>query len=75
MFSPAAVLAASIAGGPALAATPPLPVPKDTKLVGATSVAEIREFPEEAQARGSSHVVEEAQAVRGLDQLYETAGP
>jgi hypothetical protein len=63
----------AMTSAPALAATtaqPPLP--KGSKLVGETSVTEIRAFPEEVRTPGGAHTVEEAQGDAGRDRLYET---
>lgn len=57
---------------PAMAASQPLPVPKDAKLVGTATLAEIREFPEETQTKAGPRGLEEAQGVHGTDRLYET---
>ena len=67
----AVVLATASAS--ALAAPPASPpVPNGSKLVGETSVTEIRAFPEEVRAKGGARTVEEAQGVAGTDRLYET---
>lgn len=60
------------ASAPAFAATGTLPLPKDAKLVGETSVTEIRAFPEEVRTNAGARTVEEAQGVAGRDRLYET---
>lgn len=63
----------AMASAPALAATATQPpVPKDSKLVGETTVTEIRAFPEEVQTKAGARTVEEAQGVAGRDRLYET---
>lgn len=48
------------------------PVPSGSKLVGETSVTEVRAFPEEVRTKGGERTVEEAQGVAGTDRLYET---
>jgi hypothetical protein len=63
----------AMASAPALAAAAAqMPLPKGSKLVGETSVTEIRAFPEEVRTKEGARTVEEAQGVAGRDRLYET---
>ncbi len=67
-----AVLLATASAPVFAAATAPLPLPKGSKLVGETSVTEIRAFPEEVRTKEGTRTAEEAQGVAGRDRLYET---